>query len=173
MAIDTSDFKFPKPVKKTKGKGKGKGKKKKAEKPDFAGMFESEVTQMVDFYEAHRGDMVSIENYRHTSKLKAQAAKWILDVMRTQKVDDVAMVVAAWQQTIIHAAEKSHPSHKVGSFMNFWWIIKNDYNFLEILDGKYDKEFKNRNAARSQGIGWGSPGDFDGIKDGGASGTVV
>lgn len=167
--IDTTELKFPKPVKKSKKSSFGKKPKLKKEKEVI--VFVNEVQQMIDFYETHRGDMVSVENYRFTQKLQEQASLWIRDVMQTQKCDDVKDVLLAWQNTILHAAEKAHPSHKVGSFMNFWWIVKNDYNFLEIIEGKYDREFIKTTKGRGI-VGTGDPKDFEGVASG-PSGTIV
>jgi hypothetical protein len=174
MPMDTSDFAFPKLTKKSKKVSNlNKGTKKKERVKEEVIVFSKEVDSMIDFYELHRGDMVSVENYRFTKKLKEQASKWIRDVMESQKCDDVQDVMSAWQQSVLHAAEKSHFSHKVGSFMNMFWLIKNDSNYLEVMDGKYDKEFRNNAKPRENGsIGSGSPEDFRGVASG-PSGIVI
>jgi hypothetical protein len=169
MSIDTSNLAFPKPTKKAK-KSSSFGKKAKPKKEKDVVVFDNEVESMIDFYELHRGEMISIDNYRLTKKLRELASQWIRDVMRSQKCDDVNDVLAAWQQTIIHASEKVHISHKVGSFMNMFWLIKNDSNYLDVLFGKYDKEFKKN--GQTTKIGWGDKGDFNGV-EGGPSGIIV
>lgn len=164
MPIDTSSLAFPKPEKRSKSK-----KNKKTKEPDII-LFEAQVEQMTEFYETHRSDMASIENYRYTKKLREQLSHWIRDVMISQKCDDVNDVMAAWEQTVIYAAEKVHPSHKVGSFINMFWLTKNDSNYLDVLEGKYDKEFRKPKPPTS---GWGDPKDFGGIQDSGPSGVNV
>jgi hypothetical protein len=172
VPVDTSNFAFPKPTKKAKKSSFGnKGNKKKEKVEKEVIVFEAEVQLMIDFYEIHRGDMVSVENYRFTKKLQEQASQWIRDVMRTQKCDDVKDVLLAWNNTVLHAAEKSHSSHKVGSFMNMFWLIKNDYNYLEVMDGKYDREFTK--IAKGRGtVGWGDAKDFDGVASGPSGITI-
>jgi hypothetical protein len=162
MAIDTSDFRFPKPCKERKNKRGSKSKKEEVN------LYEKEVIAMIDFYEAHKNDMASVENFKHTKKMLSLASQWIKDVMVSQKCDDVQDVLSAWEQTVIHAAEQAHSSHKVGSFLNFWWLIKNDSNYLDVIEGKYDKEFRKPKST----VGWGNAGDFVGA-EGGPSGIVV
>jgi hypothetical protein len=159
---DCSGLMFPKPSKKSKKSSFGKSKKEKKEKKEDVIVFEAEVDKLIDFYETHRGDMVSVENYRFTKKLKEQASRWILDVMRTQKCDRVEDVILAWQNTVLHAAEKAHPSHKVGSFMNMFWLLKNDSNYIDVMEGKYDRAF-GKPAERRGTQAWGDPRDFAGV----------